>query len=123
MEPPMTSASPGRSRIPGSAPRPDDHIIVLFGATGDLAKRKLLPGLFHLAVAGLLPQRYRIVGTSPPPGVASDDEFKKTKPTGKAWRDFEENLSFAVASPDDPSPLVAAVQAAEKQVGANPQRL
>ena len=27
----------------------------MFGATGDLAKRKLLPGLFHLASAGLLP--------------------------------------------------------------------
>jgi hypothetical protein len=30
------------------APRPDNHVIVLFGATGDLAKRKLLPGLYHL---------------------------------------------------------------------------
>ena len=32
-----------------SSPKPDNHVIVLFGATGDLAKRKLLPGLFHLA--------------------------------------------------------------------------
>jgi glucose-6-phosphate 1-dehydrogenase len=32
------------------------HVIVLFGATGDLARRKLLPGLFHLAQAGLLPE-------------------------------------------------------------------
>ncbi|MGH3420944.1 MAG: hypothetical protein ACRDOD_15330, partial [Streptosporangiaceae bacterium] len=32
-------------------PRPDNHVIVLFGATGDLAKRKLLPGLYHLFVA------------------------------------------------------------------------
>ena len=31
--------------------RPDNHVIVLFGATGDLAKRKLLPGLFHLHAA------------------------------------------------------------------------
>jgi glucose-6-phosphate 1-dehydrogenase len=42
---------------------PDDHVIVLFGATGDLAKRKLLPGIFHLAEAGLMPERFRIVGT------------------------------------------------------------
>ena len=34
---------------------PDDHVIVLCGATGDLARRKLLPGLFHLSEAGLLP--------------------------------------------------------------------
>jgi len=31
---------------------------VVFGATGDLARRKLLPGLFHLAAAGLMPDRY-----------------------------------------------------------------
>src|SRR5262249_59267426 len=39
---------------------PEDHVIVLFGATGDLAKRKLLPGLFHLAKSHLLPSGYRI---------------------------------------------------------------
>ncbi|MDQ3351522.1 MAG: glucose-6-phosphate dehydrogenase, partial [Actinomycetota bacterium] len=41
----------------------DPHVIVLFGATGDLARRKLLPGLLHLARAGLLPE-CRIIGTS-----------------------------------------------------------
>ena len=46
----------GRCAKNGS-PRPENHVIVLFGATGDLAKRKLLPGLFHLHAAGLLPQR------------------------------------------------------------------
>ena len=39
------------------------HVIVLFGATGDLAKRKLLPGLLRLTQAGLLKDA-RIVGTS-----------------------------------------------------------
>jgi glucose-6-phosphate 1-dehydrogenase len=39
------------------------HVVVLFGATGDLARRKLLPGLFHLAAAGLLPE-FRILGTA-----------------------------------------------------------
>ena len=39
------------------------HVIVLFGATGDLARRKLLPGLLHLCRAGLVPD-CRIVGTS-----------------------------------------------------------
>ena len=41
----------------------DPHVIVLFGATGDLAKRKLLPGLFHLSRAGMLPDCH-IVATS-----------------------------------------------------------
>ena len=35
-----------------AAQRPENHVIVLFGATGDLARRKLLPGLFHLHAAG-----------------------------------------------------------------------
>lgn len=48
--------------MPGYAPA-DPHIIVLFGATGDLAKRKLLPGLFHLSRAGMLPDGH-IVATS-----------------------------------------------------------
>src|SRR5580692_1180125 len=39
------------------------HVIVLFGATGDLARRKLLPGLLRLSHSGLLPE-YRIIGTS-----------------------------------------------------------
>ena len=39
------------------------HVIVLFGATGDLSRRKLLPGMLRLANAGLL-TNFRIVGTS-----------------------------------------------------------
>ena len=41
----------------------DAHVVVLFGATGDLARRKLLPGMLHLSQAGLMPG-FRIVGTS-----------------------------------------------------------
>ena len=40
--------------------RPPNHVIVLYGVTGDLAKRKIIPGLFHLAAVGLMPERYRI---------------------------------------------------------------
>ena len=41
----------------------EPHVIVLFGATGDLAARKLLPGLLHLSMTGMMPE-YRIVGSS-----------------------------------------------------------
>jgi glucose-6-phosphate 1-dehydrogenase len=43
---------------------PSDQVIVLFGATGDLSKRKLLPGMFHLAQVGLMPERFRIIGAA-----------------------------------------------------------
>ncbi len=55
--------TPGVTRSDGASV-PDDHVIVLFGALGDLAKRKLLPGLFHLDRAGLMPERYKVIGTS-----------------------------------------------------------
>jgi glucose-6-phosphate 1-dehydrogenase len=113
---------------------PESHVIVLFGATGDLAKRKLLPGLFHLATAGLLPRRYRIVGTAPSNGAPSEPAFKQqarravsefamAKPSEEAWRGFEELLSFAPADPDDPSALVAVIRDAEQEMGGEPRRL
>ncbi len=41
----------------------EPHLIVLFGATGDLAKRKLLPGILHLLGSGLV-QDVRLIGVS-----------------------------------------------------------
>jgi glucose-6-phosphate 1-dehydrogenase len=52
------------------------HVIVMFGATGDLARRKLLPGLLRLTQAGLVPD-CRIVGTSL--DELNDDEFRVSK--------------------------------------------
>jgi glucose-6-phosphate 1-dehydrogenase len=133
------SAAPGRPRAsespqPRSHSRPEPYVYVLFGATGDLAKRKPLPGLYHLFVAGLLPEKFRIIGTSPRQFEWADDDFAahakaaidqfgNTKPTGKEWDDFASRLSFGAASPDDTSPLVSAVQAAESAIGGQVGRL
>ena len=111
----------------GTHAHPSPHIIVLFGATGDLAKRKLLPGLYHLFVAGLLPEKFAVIGTSPPEFAVSEDDFRKharsacdqfgvAKPFGEPWEKFVSHLTFATASPEDPTPLVAAVGAAEKAI-------
>src|ERR1700760_4051924 len=114
--------------------RPDNHVIVLFGATGDLAKRKLLPGLFHLSKAGLLPEGYRIVGSATSRSALSTDAFRKhardavaafglSEPSGPAWKSFEASLSFGLAEPGNPEPLLAAVRAAEESLGGRPRRL
>ncbi|RYJ05372.1 MAG: glucose-6-phosphate dehydrogenase, partial [Actinomycetales bacterium] len=51
------------------------HVLVLFGATGDLARRKLFPGLYHLAEAGRLPESFAVIGSGRhSPGT--DDEFR-----------------------------------------------
>ena len=49
------------------------QVIVIFGATGDLARRKLLPGLLRLFQAGLMPE-FRVVGVSME--EISDAEFR-----------------------------------------------
>ncbi len=115
-------------------PRPDNHVIVLFGATGDLAKRKLLPGLFHLYCAGLLPKGFRVIGASPPSFAMTDEQFRAhakdsvttfciTKPDPGNWPEFESRLSFAAAEPGNYADLVAAIQRAEKEIGGSPRRL
>lgn len=88
---------PSKEEVPG------DQVIVLFGATGDLAKRKLLPGMFHLAQVGLMPERFRILGAAR--GKLGDDEFRGLareaifgsgrKPDDPgAWERFSEALRF-----------------------------
>ena len=44
--------------------KPENQIIVIFGASGDLTKRKLIPSLYDLFVQNLLPQKYAIIGVS-----------------------------------------------------------
>src|SRR6185503_7457687 len=44
--------------------KPEPCVIVIFGITGDLAKRKLLPALYNLMADGALPQHFALVGVS-----------------------------------------------------------
>ncbi len=113
---------------------PDNHVIVLFGATGDLARRKIIPGLFDLATEGLLPERYRIIGSSRPGSAMTNEEFRiyakdainthsALKPEGERWNSFEQSLSFAEAEPDNSVSLERAVAVAEAEIGGEVRRL
>jgi glucose-6-phosphate 1-dehydrogenase len=120
--------------LPQKSEVPDNHVIVLFGATGDLAKRKIIPGLFHLATAGLLPERYRVIGTAPSAFAMGTDAFRvyardaiqqfgSNLPQGEIWDQFEKSLSFTAAEPDDFSALHLAVSRAEAEIGDGVRRL
>jgi glucose-6-phosphate 1-dehydrogenase len=83
---------------------PQDQVIVLFGATGDLAKRKLLPGMYHLMRVGLMPERFRIVGAARKPlgedgfrELARESVRSSNRKAGdqEAWGRFSESLRFA----------------------------
>jgi glucose-6-phosphate 1-dehydrogenase len=114
--------------------RPDDHLLIIFGATGDLAKRKLLPGLFHLAAAGMMPEHYRIVGSGRPEGAPDAEgflahvrdalnEFGRREVNEHNWNPFAKSLSFAPASAEQPGALLEAVAQAEQKLGADVRRL
>jgi glucose-6-phosphate 1-dehydrogenase len=102
-------------------------VIVLFGALGDLSRRKLLPGLFHLDRAGLMPAGYKIIGTSR--SDRSDDEFRRVAreavgdAAGETWERFSARLSFSRFGADEPEPLQEAVSQAEEALGGEPRRL
>jgi glucose-6-phosphate 1-dehydrogenase len=100
------------------------HVLVLCGATGDLARRRLLPGLFHLAQAGFFSD-YRILG------VSLDDhddesfrrftldallEFARHGVPDALWQQFSARLSF-LRQTGDPVALADAVRALEVELG------
>ena len=75
--------------------------VVIFGASGDLAQRKLLPGLFHLFHEGMLPERFAVIGYARTD--LSDEEFRDHAREAVAkyggleddsWARFAERLSY-----------------------------
>ncbi len=106
------------------------QVVVLFGATGDLARRKLLPGLFHLSSAGFIPG-CRIVGVSldeldlegfRTAARSALDEFSSRKVTDADWAAFAQCLDY-VPLAAGAAALKAAVEKAEQSFGAECRRL
>src|SRR5215207_4990322 len=90
---------------------PPPQTLIVFGASGDLARRKLFPALYDLAYEGLLPERHAIVGSG---GSRLDDagfreralgaaeEFSRHRLDEGRWQAFARGLSFVSAPLDDP---------------------
>lgn len=91
----------------------DPFTIVIFGATGDLTARKLLPALFNLMVEGALPERFSVVGYARRPW--SDDEFRANARQAveqfsrlapikqEDWERFAARLSYHRGTFEDPA--------------------
>ena len=114
---------------PGVGPR-FPQVVVLFGATGDLAHRKLLPGLFYLSQVGFIPS-CRIVGVSLDDMNADGfraaarkavDEFSTRKVADSDWEAFARTLDY-VPLAAGPAALNAAVIKAEQSIQGEAQRL
>jgi glucose-6-phosphate 1-dehydrogenase len=85
--------------------------LVIFGASGDLARRKLMPALYNLLLDGLLPENYVVVGVARKP--ISDEDFRagmreainkySRRPlVDRIWSEFEQRLFYLPGTPDQP---------------------
>ena len=89
----------------------DPCAIVIFGASGDLTKRKLIPSLYNLGSYHLLPAHFSIIGVARRP--LSDDVFRDqlgkdlaelgTQPVDpNLWSKFQERISYCAGEFDNP---------------------
>jgi glucose-6-phosphate 1-dehydrogenase len=108
----------------------EPHLIVLFGATGDLARRKLLPGIMHLLQSDLVPES-RIIGVSL--DDLDDDgfrefarqacrEFSTRTLDDEQWAAFASKLSYVNVTAGA-EPLAKVASALEAELGGTPRRL
>jgi len=111
------------AKIPAGVGPKYPYVVVLFGATGDLARHRLLPGLFRLSSSGFIPG-YRLIGVSL--DQITTDAFRdfahgalkesSRKFSEDAWNTFAANLDY-VPLGAGASELKAAVEKAEKSFG------
>ena len=103
--------------------------LVIFGATGDLARRKLLPALYNLAHDGALPERFYLVGVARKEKDHEDyrreceeaiDRFSRRKPDPDVLKALLENVRYVPGTFDDDSvyaTLGGQLDEFEKQAG------
>ena len=114
---------------PGVGPQ-HSQVVVLVGATGDLSRRKLLPGLFYLSSAGFIPG-CRIIGVSLDQIDADGfrkiarealDQFSSRKVKDADWAAFAETLDYVPIGAGADA-LKAAVAEAERKLGNENRRV
>jgi glucose-6-phosphate 1-dehydrogenase len=87
--------------------------IVIFGASGDLTARKLIPAFYHLCKDKLMPPAFRVIGFARREKTdeswrqelrAALDQFSRTKPVDdKLWKEFSANIFYCVGDITDPA--------------------
>jgi glucose-6-phosphate 1-dehydrogenase len=126
----MSNATDPGDIVPTLMSPSKPYVIVLFGATGDLARRKLLPGLLRLSQAGLLPE-CRIIGTSLDDidddsfrkiARAACEEFSRQPITDDELAAYDRILSY-VPQERGSHGLAEAVGRAERELGGSPRLL
>ncbi len=107
---------------------PDPCVLVIFGASGDLTSRKLIPALYEMAVTKALPEATRVLGVSRT--EMSEDAWRdQLQPWVRehakgfnpaSWAAFARRLHYVAGSGADPAfypPLVRRVEELAARVG------
>src|SRR5260370_11942233 len=114
-----------------SGPDPGPTVFVLFGATGDLARRMVLPAFYRLAIEGLLPRRWLLLGNGR--GDVGHEGFRAhvhraltefgPHPQPGPWESFAQRVLFAGGgfSTDDPGSMRDVLAKCRTLLGAAPQ--
>jgi glucose-6-phosphate 1-dehydrogenase len=117
------------------ARKPVPFCMVIFGATGDLTRRKLVPALYALTAEGNLPDGFTVVGAGR--HAMTDDEFRAELRDGvtnfgrvplreDTWEQFAAGLRYVAYDMDDPDglePLRTALEDVDSERGTNANRL
>ena len=108
---------------------PEPLAMVIFGATGDLTRRKLMPALYRLFSQGLLPDSFSIVGFALDP--LSDGEFRERMhaaieefagaPNERDWERFADSLSYISSNFEDPEGFKRLSEVLEGSEGERPR--
>ncbi len=109
----IIEASPLEKLPQEPLPTGDSCVLIIFGASGDLTKRKLIPGLYNLACVGCMNPQFEVLGIGRTP--MSSEEFRKRTEESAAtskdtrdfsesqWRDFEKRLHYMAGDINDPT--------------------
>jgi glucose-6-phosphate 1-dehydrogenase len=117
-------------------PQADPCVVVIFGATGDLTARKLVPALFHLACTGCTSNQFTVLSVGR--DELSEDEFRRRMQAGaigskemgefgdKEWQMFAPRLHYVAGRLDSPETyrlIAARLEEMEAHEGASANRL
>src|SRR5262249_55045523 len=105
----VQATGPQRMIIP-PLPQAESCVLVIFGASGDLTRRKLIPALYDLACAGCTHRNFEILGTGRTP--MNSEEFRARMRQGvsegntvqfdsERWTTFEPRLSYLAGDPGE----------------------
>ncbi len=113
---------------------PPDTLLIIFGANGDLSRRKLLPALYNLDAEGLVPRNWRVIGTAR--SEVSDDDFRQVAHDAirehercdfddEHFGEFSQRLTFTSTDfrPGDTQVLADAVARSSHEFDDDPQLL